>query len=454
MILERFIHFSKKLKRDYLNKMNESHNLIINKSDGLTGEIIIPGDKSITHRAIILASLCTGKTKIYNHLSSEDCKNTIEVMKSLGVNILNSQDHLLIEGKGVHSLKKPTKQLYAGNSGTLIRLISGILAMQPFESAITGDESLKKRPMNRVIEPLKSMGGRINSDNGRAPLDIKANNLPKTINHLAKIPSAQIKSCLILASLFSDGKSIIKENIRTRDHTERLLEYFDYPINVEGNKIIIEGKKKLFAKNVSIPSDISSAAFFIVAALIKENSDILLKNVGLNPLRVGILDVLIDMGANIKIINKSSNGIEPIGDICVKHSKLKPIKLSGEIISRLIDELPILFIACASCPGVSEFFNINELRYKESDRIKSMEIGLSKLGIKTHSTKNSFKVEGGKFRGGIVDSFDDHRIAMSFAIAGLISIKPTIITNTLNINTSFPQFYSTLRGKGIKVYIA
>mgnify|MGYP001223285757 FL=1 len=430
----------------------EMHNLIINNSEKLFGEINIPGDKSITHRAIMLASLAQGKTQIQNYLISEDCMNTIKIMKLLGVNISESEENLFVEGRGINSLSEPNEPLYAGNSGTLMRLLSGIMAMQSFESTIVGDDSLNKRPMKRIIEPLKSMGAIINSNNSKAPLQIKSNKLKKPINFFSKIPSAQVKSCLIFAALFAEGESIIEEIAHTRDHTEKLLKHFNYPIEIIDKKVIIQGKKNFNAKQISIPSDISSAAFFIVAALIKKDSEIIIKNVGLNSFRTGILDVLIEMGGDIKILNKSLNGTEPIGDIHAKYSKLKPIKLSGDIIIRLIDELPILFIACTSCSGVCEFFDIEELRYKESDRIKSIEEGLKKLGIQTKSTQNSFKITGGKLNGGIVDSFSDHRIAMSFVIAGLVSEKPITIINTLNINTSFPLFYSTLRESGVQIY--
>ncbi|MEC9206172.1 MAG: 3-phosphoshikimate 1-carboxyvinyltransferase [Pseudomonadota bacterium] len=432
--------------------MVDSHNLIVNGSKKIFGEIYIPGDKSITHRAIILASLCKGKVKIESPLFSEDCNNTIQIMQSLGVRITKDNNNLVVEGKGINGLKKPTKKLDAGNSGTLMRLITGVLAMQSFESIVTGDKSLQGRPMERIIEPLKSMGANIISNKGKAPLNIKPNKSIKSILFCSEIASAQIKSCLILAALFVNEQSVIEEITSTRDHTELLLEYFGHTIERINNKIIITGGKDLKCKQILIPSDISSAAFFIIGALIKKDSNIIIKNIGLNPHRTGILEVLTKMGADIKIINKYMIGAEPAGDIQVKHSKLEPIKLSGEIISKLIDELPILFIACATCSGVSEFSNIKELRYKESDRIKSMEAGLRKLGIEVSSTENSFKIKGGKFGGGIIDSFNDHRVAMSFIIAGLISAKPVTVTNTLNINTSFPNFYSVLREAGVEIY--
>ena len=432
--------------------MTVNSNFIINNSSALQGDLTIPGDKSITHRAIILSSLSNGSSKIFNGLQSEDCKKTISAFESLGVKINIKDDFIEVFGAGLNSLKKPKSILDAGNSGTLIRLLSGILATQNFESSIGGDKSLSIRPMERIIEPLTLMGANIKSNNNKAPLIFKPSKALKAIKYSSNIPSAQVKSCIILASLFISGISIIRETIQTRDHTEQLLKYLEYPIEIKNNEITISGQKELLAKDIFIPSDISSASFFIVAALIKENSNIILKNIGINPLRTGIIDVLIEMGADIKILNKSFKGSELIGDISVKYSQLKPIKISGSIVSRLIDEFPILFIACATCKGVSEITGIEELRHKESDRIKAMEVGLKKLGIIVSSTLNSITIEGGNFDGGIIDSFGDHRIAMSFIIAGLVSRKPITVTNTDNINTSFPDFFSILRKQKVELF--
>ena len=432
--------------------MTVNSNFIINNSSALQGDLTIPGDKSITHRAIILSSLSNGNSKIFNGLQSEDCKKTISVFESLGVKINIKDGFIEVFGAGLNSLKKPKSILDAGNSGTLIRLLSGILATQNFESSICGDKSLSIRPMERIIEPLTLMGANIKSNNNKAPLIFKPSKALKAIKYSSNIPSAQVKSCIILASLFIPGISIIRETIQTRDHTEQLLKYLEYPIEIKNNEIIISGQKELLAKDIFIPSDISSASFFIVAALIKENSNIILKNIGINTLRTGIIDVLIEMGADIKILNKFFKGSELIGDISVKYSKLKPIKISGSIVSRLIDEFPILFIACATCKGVSEITGIEELRHKESDRIKAMEVGLKKLGIIVSSTSNSITIEGGNFEGGIVDSFGDHRIAMSFIISGLVSRKPITVTNTDNINTSFPDFFSILRKQKVELF--
>lgn len=431
--------------------MISSSNYIINNSKSLTGNILIPGDKSITHRAIMIAALSHGITLIKNPLLSEDCLNTIKAFKDLGVDISINED-IKIVGKGIHGFNQPKDIIYAGNSGTLARLLSGILVAQKFSSSIIGDDSLNKRPMGRIINPLKAIGGLIESNDDKLPIVFTPSKSLHHINYNNVIASAQIKSCLIFTALYIGANSIITEEIKTRDHTERLLAYLNYPISNNQKKITVKGIEPLHAKDISVPSDISSASFFIVAALIKKDSDIVMKNIGVNPLRTGLLDVLIDMGANIKLTNKKVVCNEPIADIRVRYSTLKPINISGKIVSRMIDELPILFIACAVCNGESIIEDIEELRYKESDRISSMEEGFRNIGIKASSSKDSIKIQGGKFTGGIVDSNDDHRIAMAFLIAGLISKKPITVREAQNINTSFPSFIDILRDMNVEVY--
>ena len=431
--------------------MTNNSSLIINHSSHLVGEINIPGDKSITHRAIILGAISNGRTIITNSLLSEDCKRTINAFRMLGVEIEIQDKIIIVNGKGLNSLKLPSSTIDAGNSGTLARLISGILAAQKFSSVLTGDESLVKRPMGRIIEPLEKAGAVITSQNGLLPISFDKP-LCKPIEFRSLIPSAQIKSCLILASLFINGRSEIDESVKTRDHTERMLQYLDYPLSINNTKIVIKGNTTVIAKDISIPSDISSAAFLIVASLIKNKSNITLRSIGVNPLRTGIVDVLIKMGADIKLVNSRSVCNEPIADIKVKSSKLKPIKLAGDIISRLIDELPILFIACACCDGVSVIEDIGELRHKESDRIKSMEEGLINLGIDVKTTQNSIEITGGAFTGGIVNSYGDHRVAMSFIVSGFVSRKPVTVTDTENINTSFPNFIDILKENNNEIY--
>ena len=432
--------------------MKKNSNFIINSSKKLEGLINIPGDKSITHRAIMLGGLSNGMLNVTNSLLSEDCMRTLIAFRELGVDIQINGGKLVITGNGIQGLTQPKSQIDAGNSGTMARLLSGILSTQSFDSTISGDESLVTRPMKRIIEPLESFGALIKSSNGKLPMSFEPSTLMKPIVYHSKIPSAQVKSSLILAALNIKGESVISEDVITRDHTERLLSYLEYPFMNDKGVITLQGCKNLVAKDIEIPSDISSAAFFIVAALIKEGSDIMLNNIGVNPLRTGIIDVLLEMGGNIKFVNCRTVCNEPVADIRVKHSQLNPINISGKIISRLIDELPILFIACATCNGLSLIEDIGELRYKESDRIYAMEDGLKELGINVVSTENSLSITGGEFIGGIIDSYGDHRIAMSFLIAGLVSHKPITVLNTSNIDTSFPGFGDILIDQNIDLY--
>lgn len=432
--------------------MSSSNNLIVNKSKPFLGKLMIPGDKSISHRSIILGSIADGKLAINNFLKSEDCLNTIYAMRSLGAKITDYNEQIIIEGIGLNNIQKPTNIIDAGNSGTLIRLLTGILSVQNFTSSITGDKSLNVRPMKRIIDPLVKHGAIINSNTFKAPLEIIGNPKLSPINYKQDIVSAQVKSCLMLASLFIEGKSTFYEETVTRDHTENLLEYFDYNIDRSQNQFTIKGRQPLLAKDIHIGSDISSASFFIVAALILTNSEITIPNVNINEYRTGIIIILKKMGADISIINTRFESNEKIGDLKIKSSQLKSINIGGDIIASLIDELPILFIACAVSSGVSKITGIEELRYKESDRIKSMEEGLIAVGIKVSSTNDSIEINGGEIMGGKINSYGDHRIAMSFAIAGLVSKKSVTIIDTKNITTSFPNFIELMRDQGADIY--
>ena len=432
--------------------MSSPNNLIINKSKPLIGNLKIPGDKSISHRSIILGALSNGELTISNFLTSDDCNATISAMRELGADITVNDNQVHIKGKGLFSLKQPKKIIDAGNSGTLIRLLTGVLAVQDFDSMITGDDSLKKRPMGRIIKPLISCGAKIKSNEHKAPLSIYGSSSLNPIEYDQDVASAQVKSCLILSALHISGQSTFYEEIQTRDHTENLLEHLSYKINRDSNSLSLKGKQNLIAKDIFIGSDISSAAFFIVASLIVDGSCIEMRNVNINKLRTGIVTVLKEMGADIEIsdIKKVSN--ELLGNIKVRYSKLKCADIKGEIIPSLIDELPILFIACACASGTSKISGIEELRYKESDRIMAMENGLRAIGINVHSSKDSIEITGGKITGGKVNSYDDHRIAMSFAIAGLISQHSLTIMDTQNISTSFPTFVTILRELGVEVF--
>ena len=352
----------------------------------------------------------------------------------------------------INNIKKPNKIIDAGNSGTLIRLLTGILSVQNFSSTITGDESLNSRPMRRIISPLVAHGAMIDSNNFKAPLKVIGNTKLSPIFYKQDVASAQVKSCLMLAALFIKGESKFYEDIVTRDHTENMLEHLGYDICKSEHEISFKGCQTLLAKDINIGSDISSASFFIVAALILKNSEIKIPNININKYRTGIITVLKKMGANISIINKRFDSNEEIGDLIIKSSQLKPLNIGGEIISTLIDELPILFIACAVSSGISKISGIEELRYKESDRIKSMEEGLNAVGIKTTSTIDSIEINGGDILGGKINSYGDHRIAMAFAIAALISKKSITIIDTKNISTSFPNFIDLMREQRADIY--
>ena len=432
--------------------MSVINNLIVNKSDALYGKIIIPGDKSISHRSIILGCITEGNLTIKNFLHSDDCLKTISAMKQLGANISVDKEIISISGKGLHGLTKPKNIIDAGNSGTLIRLLTGILATQKFTSSLTGDSSLRSRPMERIIKPLSNCGADIDSDDFKAPLIINPITELSTIEYIQEIASAQIKSCLMLAALFIEGIHTFSEKITTRDHTENLLEHFGCNIERSKNHTIISGQQKLIANDIEISSDISSAAFFIVAALISKGSEIEIPNVNINKYRIGIINILKKMKANINLKNIRTISNEEVADIEIKYSKLESVNIGGDIISTLIDELPILFIACAVSNGTSYISGIEELRYKESDRIKAMEEGLKAIGVDVSSTFDSIKIKGGKITGGKVDSYGDHRIAMSFAIAGIISKNSVTINNTENIATSFPTFVDLMRQQGVNVF--
>ena len=432
--------------------MSSSNNLIVNKSKPFLGKVIIPGDKSISHRSIILGSIAQGKLTITNFLKSDDCLQTISAIRSLGAKITDFNEKIMLEGMGLKNVKKPNNILYAGNSGTLIRLLTGILSVQNFSSTITGDESLNTRPMRRIIDPLVSHGAVIDSNNFMAPLKIRGNTKLSPISYVQEVASAQVKSCLMLAALFIKGESRFYEDIVTRNHTENLLEHLGYDIDKSQHQISFKGCQTIIAKDINIGSDISSAAFFIVAALILKNSEIKIPNVNINKYRTGIITVLKKMGANISIINKRLDSNEELGDLIIKSSELKSLNIGGEIISTLIDELPILFIACAVSSGVSKISGIEELRHKESDRIKSMEEGLTAIGIKVTSTIDSIEINGGEILGGKINSYGDHRIAMAFAIAALVSKKSITIVDTKNISTSFPNFINLLREQRADIY--
>jgi 3-phosphoshikimate 1-carboxyvinyltransferase len=417
----------------------------------------IPGDKSISHRSVIFGSIIPGETTIRNFLQGDDCKHTLEAFEAMGVEASLKDNILMIKGKSLESMQKPKKDIYLGNSGTSIRLLSGLFSGLPFTTTLTGDASLQKRPMKRVIDPLAKMGAKIESlEGGLAPLKINPDeekNHLKAIQYDSPIASAQVKSCLILAALSTEGETTITEPHLSRDHTERMLKYLGAQIITEDTKIKINGKeayKQLRAKEIFVPGDISSAAFFMVAAAILENSEITVKNIGLNPSRTGILEAFDLMNVNYEIINPREVNNEPIADIKVKTSDIKAAEIGGELIPKLIDEIPIIAILAAQAQGTTVIKDAEELRVKESNRITSTLNMLSKLGVEAKETSDGMIIEGRNRRPFEVsylteiDSHGDHRLAMSSAIAALYSTQPIEIQKTEFVQTSFPNFFDLL----------
>lgn len=419
-------------------------NLISNPVKTIYGTIHVPGDKSISHRAIIFGSIAKGITVIDGFLNGEDCLATLNVFKAMGVYIEGpTNNKVIIHGVGKYGLKKPLSILDCGNSGTSIRLLAGLLAAQSFDSELTGDESLLQRPMLRVSKPLTLMGAEIVTTDGNPPLKIKGNRILHGIDYTMPVASAQVKSCILLAGLYAKGETRITESGVSRNHTELMLKTFSYPIEQAGNTIIIKGEHECASTTIMIPGDISSAAFFIVAATIIPGSDVVLTNIGVNPTRTGILEILKQMGADITLFNSRYCGEEPVADLRVKYARLKGITIASELVPLAIDEFPILFIAAACAEGETRLHGAKELRLKESDRIGAMVEGLCKIGIDAQDFEDGALIKGGVMQGGYVDSRGDHRIAMSFAIAGANSLKPIHIKNCANVATSFPNFVAT-----------
>lgn len=410
-----------------------------NALNGLNGTIEIPPDKSISHRAVMFSAMANGTSVVSNFSRGADCLSTLSIIEKLGCEI-DFINHNTLKIHSQFPFKQPLKALNCGNSGTTMRLMSGILAGQNFESTLFGDTSLMKRPMKRVIEPLEQMGAKISHCDFKAPLNIIGTNL-HGITYNSKLSSAQVKSCILLAGLNADGKTVFSEPFKSRDHSELMLEYLGANINTNGNTVSVE-KSKLSARNIIIPGDISSAAFFIAAACIVPNSDIIIKNVGLNPTRTGIIDVLKKMGANLEILTEKTICGEKVGDIRVKSSELKGIEISGEIIPRLIDELPIIAVIATQSEGTTTIKDAQDLRNKESDRIKCLVCELKKIGINLTETPDGFIIKGKQtIKGGTeVECYHDHRLAMSLYIAGLVSKAPIKIRDFQWVDISFPEF--------------
>ncbi len=418
------------------------------KVKGLSGEITVPGDKSISHRSIMLGSLAKGTTEVTGFLQGADCLSTIDCFRKMGVEITNNgSGNVIIRGRGMRGLVKPEGTLDVGNSGTTTRLMSGILAAQDFTSRVNGDASIQKRPMKRIMTPLLMMGADIESEKGNdcAPLIINGRSL-KGISYNSPVASAQVKSAILFAGLYAEGNTTVSEPAISRNHTELMLEEFGVDVKTEGKTVTIAPVKELFARKINVPGDISSAAYFMVAAAITPNSCITIKNVGINPTRDGIIQVMKMMGADITVEKTSADTGEPTADITVKTSKLKGCVIGGDIIPALIDEIPVISVLACFADGETVIKDAEELKVKESNRIEVMVSNLLAMGADIEATDDGMIIKGGKaIHGAVIDSKLDHRVAMSFAVAALNADGETEISGSECVAISYPDFYSDLQ---------
>ena len=428
-------------------------NFLTSNSGPLKGSIKVPGDKSISHRSIMLGSIAEGVTRVSGFLEGEDSLATLNAFRDMGVQIERNGSNVVIHGVGMRGLKEPKNPLNLGNSGTSIRLMSGLLSAQNFDSKLCGDESLSTRPMGRVINPLREMGADIFGDDSRPPLTIKGGSKLSGIEYTLPVASAQIKSCLLLAGLYGEGITTVIENGISRDHTERMLRGFGYDVISSNNRISLEGGGSLKGCNIEVPSDISSAAFFMVAGCISKDSSITLNSVNINPTRTGVIDILKLMGGNIELINQRLQAGELIADIKVSSSKLKGIEIPENLVPLAIDEFPVLFIAASCAEGETVLTGAKELRVKESDRIQVMADGLTSLGIENHVLEDGIRILGGEFtkQASSIKSHHDHRISMAFAIASVRSKFDIEIEGVDNVKTSFPNFEVLANSIGMSI---
>jgi len=415
-------------------------------------KVTVPGDKSVSHRALMLGSIADGRTDVSGFLAGEDCLQTLAAMRALGVSIAQTgPTEISIDGVGLQGLEASATALDLGNSGTAMRLMAGLLSGQAFDSVLTGDSSLTGRPMGRIIKPLSQMGAEIDSDNGKPPLHIHGRSGLRAIDYELPIASAQVKSAILLAGLYANGTTRVIEPAVTRDHTERMLRSMGVQVTSKGHRISIPGGQALTACRVQVPADLSSAAFVILAALLAVNADILIGNVGVNPTRSGVIDILQSMGADISFENSRQLGDEPVADIRVRSSELLGTSVDPAVVSLAIDEFPVLFVAAAAASGSTVFSGIGELRVKESDRIAAMVEGMRNLGITVEESPDGAIVHGGGFTGGTVESFGDHRVAMSLAVAGTAADGEVLVRNVDAVDTSFPGFCSCMSSIGADI---
>jgi 3-phosphoshikimate 1-carboxyvinyltransferase len=418
-----------------------------------SGTVTVPGDKSISHRALMLGSIASGRTRVSGFLNGEDCLATAAAMRALGVVIHDlSATELEIEGVGLRGLQAPPGSLDLGNSGTAMRLMAGLLAGQSFDSVLTGDASLSARPMNRIVAPLTMMGAAIESDcDGTPPLQIAGGLRLQGIHYTMPVASAQVKSAVLLAGLYADGTTSVTEPAVTRDHTERMLRAMGVVVTTDGATVSLNGGQEPRGCRIEVPADLSSATFIILGTLLSQDAEITIEKVGINPTRTGVIDILLAMGADLSLENRRTFGDEPVADIRVRSSRLAGCDVDPALVSLAIDEFPALFVAAAAAEGETRFSGLEELRVKESDRIAAMADGLGRLGVDVEETPDGALVRGGGFRGGVVDSYHDHRVAMSLAMAGTIADDEVLIRGVDNVNTSFPGFCERVAELGANV---
>lgn len=421
----------------------------------MRGTARVPGDKSISHRSIMLGAIADGVTTVDGFLEGEDALSTLNAFRAMGVEIEGPENgRVVIHGVGRDGLKAPSGDVYVGNSGTSMRLLAGLLAGQKFDVTMTGDVSLSKRPMERVAKPLREMGAVVETaEGGRPPLTLRGGQSLKGIDYVLPMASAQVKSCVLLAGLYAEGETRTTEPAPTRDHSERMLRGFGYDVEVDGPVAKLQGGGRLTAVHIDVPADISSAAFFMVAASITPNADLTLEHVGINPTRIGVINILRAMGGDITVFNEREIGGEPVADIRIRHAMLKGINIPEDQVPLAIDEFPVLFVAAACAEGQTVLTGAEELRVKESDRIQVMADGLQAMGISAVPTEDGIVIQGGQITGATVESHHDHRIAMSFAVASLRASELIRVTGCDNVATSFPNFVSLAAGLGMNIEV-
>lgn len=418
------------------------------------GTVAVPGDKSISHRALMLGAIAEGTSRIRGFLAGEDCLATMGALRAMGVEIDESEPKgVTVRGVGLHGLRQPAHPLDLGNSGTGLRLLAGLLCGQTFTAGLTGDRSLRSRPMGRIIQPLERMGADIRSRGGKPPLTVHGGRSLAGIAYELPVASAQVKSAILLAGLYAAGETFVTEPAATRDHTERMLRAMGVELETDSGRIRMRGGQPLHARDLDVPADLSSAAFLVLAALLAPDCELTIERVGVNATRTGFIDILREMGADIAFEQATLVGDEPVADLRVRSSALEAIEVDPALVSRAIDEFPVLFIAASQAPGRTRFTGLAELRVKESDRIAVMAEGLRRLGIRVDESPDGAVVHGGRLSGGAVESAGDHRIAMAFAVAGTIADAPVRVVGTEAVATSFPGFVDLLQSIGVRISV-